>query len=371
MRADNFAAPMRILFAAAHRPDRSPSQRYRFEQFVPYWKEHGCSFEYAWLIDADDDASFYAPGNYFSKARIFLKSWMRRRHHVRQAAHTDIVIVQREALMTGSTRFERGFKSSGAKFIFDFDDAIWRLDVSKGNRHLRWLKKPGKTADLIAMADLVIAGNDYLAEYARHHNDNVVVVPTVIDTDRYVPIDAPRSTTDNTVIIGWTGSLTSVVHLEQALPMLRELQKKYGERLRFRIISDRVFADPQLNVESVIWNAENEVDQLHDIDIGIMPMPDDEWSRGKCGFKGLQYMGMGKAVVLAAVGANTSIVQDGVNGFLAHNPNEWIEKLSRLIDDAELRTRLGCAARTTVEERYSVKAWRDRYLQLFNELVKK
>jgi glycosyltransferase involved in cell wall biosynthesis len=360
----------RMLFAAAHRPGRSPSQRYRFEQFMPYWQQQGWSYEYAHLIDAHDDARFYAPGDIMSKGKIFVKSWLRRRHHVRIAHHFDIVFVQREAFMTGSTRFERGFKRSGAKLVFDFDDAIWHMDVSRGNRHLRWLKNPGKTADLIAMADLVIAGNDYLAEYAHHHNDKVVVIPTVIDTDAYRNQEQRQAQEQQTVTIGWTGSLTSVVHLEPALPLLRRLQREHGDRLRFRVISDKAFTDPELKVDGVIWNAQEEARQLDAIDIGIMPLPDDEWSRGKCGFKGLQYMGMGKAVVLSRVGVNTSIVQDGVNGFLASTEAEWMEKLSRLIADADLRRRLGAEARRTVQERYSVAVWRDRYLELFNELIK-
>lgn len=344
---------------------------------MPYWQERGWRFKYAHLIDAGDDAHFYAPGNLMNKGRIFVKSWMRRRHHVRLAQHFDVVFVQREAFMTGSTRFERGFKHSGTKLVFDFDDAIWHMDVSRGNRHLRWLKNPGKAADLIAMADLVIAGNDYLAEYARHHNDRVVVIPTVIDTDAYSVRQGQGQEQGRTpnneqrpITIGWTGSLTSIVHLQAALPMLRELQRVHGRQLRFRVISDKVFSDPQLNVEGVVWSAEDEARQLEAIDIGIMPLPDDEWSRGKCGFKGLQYMGMGKAVVLGRVGVNSTIVQDGVNGMLAATEAEWKEKLSLLIADADLRRRLGTEARRTVEERYSVNAWRDRYLELFNGLLK-
>ena len=143
----------------------------------------------------------------------------------------------------------------------------------------------------------------------------------------------------------------------------------HGDRVRFKVISDHLFSDPELPITACIWNADTEAEDLEDIDIGIMPLPDDEWSRGKCGFKGLQYMGMGKAVVLGAVGANLDIVQDGVNGFLASTEEEWTEKLGRLINDADLRRRMGSAARDTVVERYSVIAWRDRYIELFNQLM--
>ena len=356
----------RILFVAAHRPDRSPSQRYRFEQYAPYWRSKGWDSEYAWLIDAEDDRYFYSKGKLVQKGLFFLRSWKRRRAHVAMASEFDIVFVQREAFMTGSTRFERAFKRSGAKVVFDFDDAIWHMDVSDGNRYLRWLKKPAKTAELVAMADHVIAGNAYLAEYAGTHNAHVSLFPTVIDTDLYQPLQRPD---DGRVVIGWTGSKTSVAHLKQALPALREVQRKYGDRVRFRIISDGVFVDQQLSVENLLWKSSTEVEDLNAIDIGIMPLPHNEWSRGKCGFKGLQYMGLGKAVVLDNIGVNSTIVQDGVNGFLASTDNEWVEKISRLVEDRDLRHRLGTEARRTVVRDYSVQAWRDKYLDLFNSLI--
>ncbi len=356
----------KILFVAPHRPDRSPSQRYRIEQFLEYWTSKGYTYEYAWLINARDDAYFYAPGNWIAKGLIFIKSWLKRSYQLNQAHDFDIVFVQREAFMTGSMRFERGFKKAGARLIFDFDDAIWHMDVSAGNRRLKWLKNPGKTASLIAMSDLVIAGNEYLAEYARHHNPNVVVIPTVIDTNLYIP---SRQLPSEKIIIGWTGSHTTIVHFQQALPVLKQLQKKYGSKIGFRVISDHVFRDPELDVEGIIWNSTTEVEDLASIHIGIMPMPDNEWSRGKCGFKGLQYMGLSKPVVLSTVGVNTEIIRDGENGFLATTPEEWMNRLSLLIEDDVLRKKMGDAARRTVEELYSVKAWRDTYIELFNKLI--
>jgi len=360
----------RILFVAAHRPGRSPSQRYRFEQFVPYWEQHGYSVEYAWIISAEDDELFYSPGNLTAKARIYLKSLKLRAEHVRRAAEFDLVVVQREAFMTGSIRFEKALSRTGTPVIYDFDDAIWQMDVSDANRSLKWLKAPGKTAKIIRMADHVIAGNEYLADHARKYNPSVEVIPTVVDTELYVP-GPPNVRSDGTVIIGWTGSYTSMAHLRTALPVLKALQAEHGDRIGFRMISDRDMEEPGLRVENVRWNAATEAQDLAAMDIGIMPLPDNEWSRGKCGFKGLQYMGMAKPVVLTRVGVNTTIVHDGVNGFLASTDDEWREKLNKLIADAELRQRLGAAARRTVEEKYSVIAWRDRYLELFNQMLRR
>jgi len=214
----------------------------------------------------------------------------------------------------------------------------------------------------------VIAGNNYLADYAKGHNARVEVIPTVIDTDQYRPANVAQRT-DGKVVIGWTGSYTSLGHLKPALPMLQRLYERLGDRIIFRVISDRDLIAPGLPVENIRWKSASEAEDLAGIDIGIMPLPDDEWSRGKCGFKGLQYMGMGKAVVLGRVGVNKEIVQEGINGMLGGSEVEWLQALGDLVESADLRARLGTEARRTVEERYSVKAWRDKYLDLFNELI--
>jgi len=335
---------------------------------VPYWEQHGYTFEYASLIDAEDDRKFYASRHILGKAQIFVKSWKLRRGHVRMASDFDLVIVQREAFMTGSLRFERGFRRSGAKFIYDFDDAIWRMDVSKGNRHLKWLKDPSKTASIIGMADAVIAGNAYLAEYARRFNKDVTVIPTVVDTTSYLPTPY---TVHRPFVIGWIGSHTSMTHLYKAEPILREIARRFGDRVVFRIVSDVPFSLPDLPVENVRWTSEGEAEAIAGFDCGIMPMPDDEWSKGKCGFKGLQYMAMAKPVILSPVGVNSTIVQHGVNGMLCTTPTEWAACMESLLDNTDLCRRMGEAARRTVEENYSVVAWRDAYLELFARILRK
>ena len=151
--------------------------------------------------------------------------------------------------------------------------------------------------------------------------------------------------------------------------MLLGLQREFGDRIGFRFISDRAIEVPGLDVENVRWSSASEPEDIAPIDIGIMPLPDTEWSRGKCGFKGLQCMAMAKAVVLADVGVNRAIIQDGVNGMLARNDAEWTDRLRQLITNADLRHRLGAEARRTVERHYSTLAWRDRYLELFAELT--
>lgn len=358
----------RILFVAAHKPNRSPSQRYRFEQFVPYWESKGFEVTMSWVLEAEDYLHLYAPGAVMAKARIYLNSHRRRSAQVRLAAGHDLIFLQRETFMTGGVHFERLLAATGVPLIYDFDDAIWLMNVSDGNRKLRWLKDPGKIQRILPLAKVVIAGNNYLAQFAGNYHPRVEMIPTVIDTDKYLPV-APHAGPAEPLTICWTGSRTTLAYLMETAPMLLELRKRSPVPFKLRVICDVPVEIPGLDVENRPWDSGTETTDLADIDIGIMPMPEDEWGKGKCGFKGLQYMGMGKPAVLQDHGANRDIVQQGVNGFLASTADQWIQELTRLLADAELRRSVGTAARRTVEEKYSVRAWRDRYVDIFNELI--
>ncbi|TND07718.1 MAG: group 1 glycosyl transferase [Bacteroidetes bacterium] len=358
----------RVLFIAAHRPDRSPSQRYRIEQYLGFLEKNGFTYEYSWLLSEKDDKLFYTPGNWFAKFLLLLRCARKRRKDVKRAGQFDIIFVQREAFMAGSTWFEKKFSRSGAKLVFDFDDAIWKLDISDANKKLGWLKNPGKTADIIALSHLVIAGNRFLADYARERNKNVVIIPTVIDTEKYRREQVQKQS--DRIVIGWTGSLTTIKHFEYAIPILRELKKKYGDRIAVKVIGDGSYINEELGIRGIAWNAKDEVAQLSDISIGIMPLPDDEWTKGKCGLKGLQYMALGIPTLMSPVGINTEIIRDGENGFLPASLDEWVEKISMLIDSEELRTKTGEAGRKTIEEKYSVKAWENELLAQLTKVIR-
>ncbi|MCE3279988.1 MAG: glycosyl transferase group 1 [Bacteroidetes bacterium] len=357
----------KILFIAAHRPDRSPSQRYRFEQYFSFLEANGYSCELSYIIDAEADALFYRPGHLFRKLIITLKSLQKRMKDVRKAHKYDIVFVQREAFMTGSAYFEKRFSKSKAKLVFDFDDSIWLLDTSKANKKWAWLKSEKKTGEIIRVSDLIFAGNRYLANYALQFNSNVHIIPTTIDTNIF-----KRSfpyTEKEKICIGWSGSITTIKHFEQALPYLKAIKQKYGNKVFFKVMGDKTYINRELGIRGIEWNSNNEVNVLESFDIGIMPLPDDEWVKGKCGLKGLSYMSVEVPTVMSAVGVNTEIINDGVNGFLAKTDNEWIEKLSLLIDSFELRKEIGRNGRKTVSEHYSFDSQKNVYLRHFNEIL--
>jgi len=359
----------RILFIVPHRLGRSPGQRFRFEQYTDFIKENGYECVISNIISQKDDTLFYSKGKLLQKFRILLKSFKIRYRDLKRVKDFDIIFIYREAFMLGSAFFERKISKKNKKIIFDFDDAIWLKEVSDGNKYLAWLKYPSKTAAIIKLSALVIAGNEYLAGYAAIYNKNVRVFPTTLNTALFSP--ALKEKTGNRICIGWTGSSTTLKHLKLLISSLRKIKDTYKEKVYFKVISDIPIRSDVIEIINCKWNLLSELQDLSEIDIGIMPLPDDEWSKGKCGFKGLQYMSLEIPTVMSPVGVNTEIIQDGFNGFLAGNDAEWIEKLSLLIDSPELREKLGKEGRKTVVEKYSFESQKQKYLQYFNELVDK
>lgn len=230
--------------------------------------------------------------------------------------------------------------------IFDLDDAIY----------LRPAQRPLVDAILRAAA-IVVAGNKYLATYARKFNEQVVVIPTVVDTDLYLPPSGARHPGDDRVIIGWLGSDPNRGDLAPMQPVFDWLSKHYGERVVLRVIGPRPLEmETTLRLEFVPWTLESSRTALQQFDIGIMPLEDTKWNWGKCGFKLIQYMAVGIPAVASPVGVNQEIVQDGETGYLAVTTEEWRNRLVRLLEDKSLRLKMGQAARARAEHHYSVKA---------------
>jgi glycosyltransferase involved in cell wall biosynthesis len=356
----------RILVAAVHPRGRAPSQRFRIEQYVDHLAANGFDTDFAPLLREADYATIYGPGGLARKAAITLRGVARRAADVARLRSYDIVFVQREAIQLGTAAFERLAARSRAKLVFDFDDAIWLPNASDANQRLAWLKRPQKTETIVSAADLIFAGNPYLADYAGRFSDRVEVVPTTIDTTLYVP---PGLSPKERVCIGWSGSLTTIQHFDLVIPVLRRLRDRYGDRVYFKVIGDPGYRLDELGITGTRWAADTEVADLSEIDVGIMPLPDDEWAKGKCGLKGLQYMALAIATVMSPVGVNCEIIEHGHNGFLATSEDEWFERLSELVESPDLRARLGAAARETVESRYSVESQKGRYVDLFDEVL--
>lgn len=340
---------MRCLIIAPYPEGTAPSSRFRYEQFLPGLRSMGWVVEIAPFFDAPGYRSIKCGGFGTRVAAMAIGLW-RRLFLVLAPPQSEVVLLHREAVPVASGAIEWILRRiHRRRIVYDFDDAIWL--GGPGVSPLRHkLRTGGKTERLIAMSDVVLAGNAYLAAHAARHARDVRVVPTVVDTEtRFTGLHVHRP---GRATIAWTGSASSFRYLEGMATVLRRVEA--DRPVSFLVISD-VFADLGVrDVEEVAWSESTEVEVLRRADIGLMPLPDDAWTRGKCGFKIIQYMALGIVPVASPVGANCEIVEHGVDGFLCDTDDAWHETLLRLIDDAELRARMGAAARRTAVERYSV-----------------
>lgn len=361
---DDQTTSLRVLALVPYPVDTAPGQRYRIEQWAPYLQEEGISVSLLPFTGEVLNAALYRRGAYPLKAILMAWSLARRVKHVWDARDYDAVFLYREAALIGPAWLERLARRRRRQLVYDFDDAIWVPYVSPRNRYFSLLKAPWKTSTICRLASAVTVGNQHLAEYARRFNGNVTVVPSTVSLRRYEP--RSRGPKEGKPVIGWTGSHSSVQYLSLIAAALRRL----GERHHFRFVAIGVdhLELPGVEVECRPWASATEVEDLWDFDIGIMPLSDDRWSRGKCAMKAIQYMGVGVPVLLSPVGANLDVVEDGVNGLFARNEDDWVAALSSLLGDRQLRERLGRAARRTVESRFSAEVQAPRLARLLRSV---
>ncbi|MGD9588981.1 MAG: glycosyltransferase family 4 protein [Pyrinomonadaceae bacterium] len=358
---------MKVLAIVPSIYDTSPGQRFRIEQWEPILKAGGVEIAYEPFESPELRSVLYGPGNSLTKVKEVTRSFRRRGSVVSAAGGYDLIYLFREAALLGPAWYERRFGRTGVPVVFDFDDAVFVAYRSPSNGYLSYLKFPGKTATICRIATHVIAGNPYLADYAREHNPNVTIVPTTIDTDKYEAKEKPAAN-DGPVTIGWSGSFSTVQHLDTVRDALQELAKT--ESFRLRVIGTPEYSLPGVETEAMPWRSETEIADLSAIDIGLMPLPDENWTRGKCALKALQYMALGIPTVCSPVGVNTAIIDDGVNGFLAGSRDEWINKLRTLLHSPDLRRMVGLEGRKTVEEGYSARSQAPRVLEIFQRAAK-
>ena len=357
---------MQVLALVPAIYDTSPSQRYRIEQWEPLLRERGVDITYAPFEDEELHALLYKPGFLAKKLRLATSAFKRRLSLLRKVKDYDLVYILREAALLGPPVFERLIHQRGVPIVFDFDDAIFVSYRSPSNGYLSYLKFASKTKTICRISSHVMVGNPYLAQYARQVNDRVTVIPTTIDTEKYrMP---PHMEKSGPPVIGWTGSHSTVQHLDTLRGALKKLAER--ESFRLRVIGAPSYDLPGVDVEVIRWRSETEVEDVAAIDIGVMPLPEDRWSIGKCGLKALQFMASGIPTVCSPVGVNTNIIQDDQNGFLANTEDEWVDKLSRLLRSHELRQRLGQAGRVTVEEKYSAITQTPRVYEIFKSVLR-
>lgn len=359
---------MKILFLIPYPLKEAPSQRFRFEQYFPALKRAGIEFKTQSFFNSQQWRAFYRPGKGLQKAIYLLTGFTKRILILFDLPRYDFVFIHREAAPLGPPLFEWTIaKLFRKKIIYDFDDAIWLTDkVNEGRleKLIRWRSKVGA---ICGWSYKVSAGNEYLRSYAAQYSSNAIYNPTTIDTENvHNPALHNTQRAEKKVVIGWTGSHSTLKYLRELGPVFKRLHQKFPH-LSILVIADKTpdFELPALDFRP--WSEATEIADLVQADIGVMPLPDDQWANGKCGFKALQYMALNLPAVAAPVGVNKRIIVEGENGFLCSTESEWETQLALLIRDENLRKKMGEAGRQRVKAEYSVRSNEKNFLHLFDQ----
>lgn len=354
---------MNVLALVPYLYDTAPGQRFRIEQWARLLERGDVRVTFAPFESPALHAVMYRAGFARRKAAEVARGLAGRLGLLRDLARFDVVFLYREAAPVGPPLIERLIARRRVPIVYDFDDSIYLPASAAANRAFAPLKWAGKVSTVCGLSRCVTVGNDYLRGFAESRARRVRVLPTTVDAERYVP-RGPHAA-GGPVVVGWMGSETTLPHLMLAAEPLRALAARRPFVLH--VVSTRDVSIPGVEVRSSRWSAEREIADLQSFDVGIMPLPDDPWTRGKCGAKLLLYMAVGVPGVSSPVGVTTDIVEDGVNGFLAATGADWVGKLGALIESPALRADMGAAARTTVEARFSGQVVAPRLLEVLRD----
>lgn len=349
---------LRVLALVPY-PTLGASNRLRVEQYVPFLAAEGIHLTLAPFFDDSAYRVLYQAGHVPEKALGLVRGAARRVHDALRAARYDLVLVHRETAPIGPPLVERLLAARGIPYVFDFDDAIFLPAISPVNRAWARFRRtdPGETA---RRASLVIAGNDYLADWARAHNPRVVVLPTPVDTARHTPRHA--GVAPGRPVIGWVGSSSTA----QYLHLLDDVFERLARRRDFLVrVVGGSYVHGTVSVECIAYSLADEPEHVRSLDVGVLPEPDDPWTRGKGAFKALLYMASAVPVVASRVGVNEKVV--GPGGYCVDGVDAWVDALDRLLGDARLRADVGSAGRAHVEAGYSLAALAPRFAAALRE----
>jgi glycosyltransferase involved in cell wall biosynthesis len=345
---------MRILFLPKYGP-QGASSRYRIWQYAPLFERAGHEVEVQPLLDDGYLGELYKTGR--RGWRWLATGYGRRMLNAFRVRRFDAVICEQEVCPFLPAFIELFFQRLSPRFFVDYDDAAYA-------NYSRWPMFQRKIPQIMAVAETVVVGNNHLADYARQFARRVCVIPTVVDLPRYP--DQSHVEASETIRVVWVGTPLTTGYLKPLIPVMERLQSDHP-RLSFRFIGAAGgFLRNGLRAGIVAWSEQTETDLLSECDIGIMPLPDTEFTRGKCGLKLIQYMACGLPVVASPVGVNREIVEEGKNGYLASSGDEWFAKLDKLIRDPALRRVLGKAGRAKVVAGYTLEHGFFKWQEILN-----
>jgi glycosyltransferase involved in cell wall biosynthesis len=357
----------RVLVICPFPQGVAAGQRLKYEQYFDHWINNGYDIKVSPFMDMNMWNVVYTPGNYIAKVLGTLRGYFRRLNDIFRVSQYDLVYVFMWITPLGTSVSERIFRLLSKRLIYDIEDNVMMETRNELNPFIKFFKTTGKTSFLIATADHVITSSPFLNDYclSLNHSKACTYISSSVDTERFLPVNA--YTNDRKITIGWTGTFSSKIYLN----LLRNVFIDLGKRCDFklRVIGNFVYELPGIDLEVIQWTKDKEVEDLQGIDIGVYPLVSDDWVLGKSGLKAIQYMSFGLPTVATNVGTTPLIIRHLENGCLVMTDSEWVEALATLIENPELRRKLGTSARNTVLQNYSTNVIKENYLDILNKLT--
>lgn len=354
---------MKILFLTIY-PESFPSTRFRICQYFPYLEKEKIRFKFSPSLPWKLFNSLYGKKGKLRKGVFIILVILKRIIDFISLPFFHVVVIQKGIMPFSLRWLEKVIRILSRRIIFDIDDAVYLNPDTSLPKFLSFFEDRKQVEKIMKLSDMVVVGNNNLEKYARKFNKKVVVLPTPVDTQIFKP--SQQILEKDKITVGWIGSKSTNKYVNFLIPVLNKLNERIN--LEFLLCSnsiDDILIDKlNIKVNFLPWSFENEKTFFQKIDIGVMPLPDNEWERCKCGLKLLQYMASGIPSVASPVGINKEIIKDGENGFLAKDEKEWIDKLFKVCMSDEIRKKFAKNGRKTVEEKYSVNALFPAFLKI-------
>lgn len=355
----------KILFLAPYPVGCAPSQRFKYEQYYSHFRKNGFSVTTSSFVNRPFWGIIYKPGFLLQKISYTLRGYLIRIRDLFRLRSFDIVYIHLWVTPLGTPIFEWIVNLIAKRVIYDLDDMIYLGHSSEANKFFIGLKGKRKMPYLIKHANHVIVSSPELFEFAANINQKTTDITSSVDTDRFIASNDKVSA--DKLVIGWTGTHSTSKYLNLLNGVLQRLSAEIDFKLI--VIGDESFACDGIDIDHREWTVETEVRELLDIDIGLYPLPFEQWIMGKSGLKAITYMSLGIPCVASAIGANMRVVEDEVTGYLVKTDDEWYDKIKILAENPEKRREMGANGRKVVEKKFSVKSNLENYLRVLNSVL--
>lgn len=359
---------MNVLFLTKY-PVEGASSRYRVYQYIEHLEKSGVTCVVSSFMNYDMYLATFLKGNKLRKVRLTIIAIVKRLLILLEFKKYDVIYMQREMFPFSSALIETVLKKQGVKLVFDYDDALFIRKVNNYNKISNLFRSGNKLIKTFKTVDCVLAGNDYLAEYANKYCSKSLTFEVAEDTIRIKGKPSESFLDNKKIVIGWLGSKTTAKYLNLISKPLKTILERYPHVELEVMGADDDFLISGLEFKATPWSLDNELNALKRFDIGLMPLPEEEWSKGKSGGKARTYMAAGIVPVVTAIGYNCQLIKHGDTGYVVKEQDEWIDALSVLICDREKRKVMSTSARKYVIENFNVETKAKEMKSIFEQLI--